>query len=218
MAYRIADAREQFDSWSARYDWDLLQSLLFKPSHRMLLDTLSAADERVLDIGCGTGLFAGRLLKRFPRSQVCGLDLSRSMLRQGRPRCEAAGGRVCLVQGDSERLPFAADTFDAVTCTHSFHHYPRQARVLAEVHRVLKPGGRALIIDGDRDQPWGRLIFDVFVVILEGRVRHLTSHAFRDLYARTGFANVRQQRRGGLAPFLMTVGQAVKPGAAQVAA
>ena len=59
------------------------------------------------------------------------------------------------MQGDSERLPFATGTFDVVTCANSFHHYPHQDRAVAEMHRVLQPGGRLMLIDGYRDAPWG---------------------------------------------------------------
>jgi ubiquinone/menaquinone biosynthesis C-methylase UbiE len=216
MDHLTADARREFDRWSRRYDRNVLQWLLFRPSHQMLLEALSAADEHILDIGCGTGIFATRVLDRFPRARVCGLDLSTGMLQHGQPRCRAGAGRLHLVQGDSERLPFASDTFDVVTCTHSFHHYPRQEQVVAEMHRVLRPGGRLLLIDGDRDRWWGWLVFDVVVVLMEGPVRHLTGHALRALYRASGFEGVRQQRRGGPLPFLMTEGRAVKPGQARV--
>ena len=213
MSYDTADAKAEFDRWSAGYDRSLLQRLFFEPSHRMLLEALGPADHRVLDIGCGTGVFATLVLQQFPGAQVWGLDLSDGMLRHSQERRAAAGGRLHLVQGDSQRLPFSDDTFDVVTCTHSFHHYPRQDRVAAEMHRVLRPGGRLLIIDGDRDRLWGRLLFDVFVVLMEGPVRHLTSGAFRELYRQAGFANIEQQRRGGPLPFLLTTGQAVKTAA-----
>jgi ubiquinone/menaquinone biosynthesis C-methylase UbiE len=211
MTYQTADAKLEFDRWSTRYDRTLLQRLFFKPSHRMLLETLTADDWRILDIGCGTGQFAARVLRRFPRAQVWGLDLSDGMLRQGQERCQAAAGRLHLVQADSERLPFADDFFDAITCTHSFHHYPHQEQVLAEMHRVLRPGGRLLIIDGDRDRLWGRFLFNFVVVLMEGPVRHLRGRTFRRLYRRVGFDEVSQRRRRGLLPFLMTVGRAVKP-------
>ncbi len=212
MEYCTADAKREFDRWSHRYDRDLLQWLFFEPAHRMLLDTLNAADEHILDVGCGTAVFATRVLERFPQTRVCGLDLSPGMLLQGQERLRCATGRMNLVQGDSERLPFASNTFDAVTCAHSFHHYPHQERVVAEMHRVLRPGGRLLIIDGDRDGLWGRLVFDLIVVLMEGPVRHLPGLAFRHLYRATGFDHVRQHRHGGPLPFLMTVGRAVKPG------
>src|SRR5262249_58080206 len=125
------------------------------------------------------------------------IDLSDGMLRQCSTRCEATGGRLHLVQGDSERLPFCNDTFDVVTCTHSFHHYPHQERVVAEMYRVLRPGGRLLILDGDRDRLWGKLLYDVFIVMMEGPVKHLTSSAFQSVYRGAGFDAVEHTRRDG---------------------
>jgi ubiquinone/menaquinone biosynthesis C-methylase UbiE len=209
--YCTADAQREFDSWSRRYDYDPLQWLFFGPSHRMLLEALSPADERILDIGCGTGRFASRVLERFPDTQVWGLDLSAGMLCQAQARCPDVGDRLHLVRGDSERLPFASDMFDVITCTHSFHHYPHQERVVAEMFRVLRPGGRLLLIDGDRDGWWGRFVFDGIVVLMEGPVRHLPGEAFRELFRATGFTDVSQRRRGGPLPFLLTMGRAVKP-------
>jgi len=210
MEYRTAEAREEFDRWSWRYDWDLLQPLFFRPSHRMMLDTLEPADLRILDIGCGTGQFAARALRHFPNAQVWGLDLSDGMLQRAGARAHDFGGRLHLVRGDSERLPFADYSFDAVTCSHSFHHYPNQARVLAEMHRVLRPNGRLLLVDGDRDRLWGWFVFEVVVVLIEGAVRHRTGADLRQLYADAGFADVMQRRRKGPLPFLMTVGRAAK--------
>jgi ubiquinone/menaquinone biosynthesis C-methylase UbiE len=210
IAYQTADAKKEFDRWSEHYDRGLLQTLFFQPAHAMLLDMLRPTDQQILDVGCGTGVFAARALELLPDSHVWGLDLSDGMLRQGLPRWRAAGGRLHLVQGDSERLPFPDDAFDVVTCTHSFHHYPRQDQVVAEMYRVLRPGGRLLLIDGDRDRLWGRLVYDVVVVLMEGAVRHLSASALRELFWDTGFANISQRRRGGPLPFLMTVGEASK--------
>jgi len=69
MNYCTADARKEFDSWSRRYDWDPLQPLFFRPSHRMILESLRSTDLRILDIGCGTGQFAARALEHLPKAQ-----------------------------------------------------------------------------------------------------------------------------------------------------
>jgi ubiquinone/menaquinone biosynthesis C-methylase UbiE len=232
MGYHTQDARYEFNGWSRRYDRDPLQNLLFKPSHRLMVQNLEPGEERILDIGCGTSRFAARVLKRFPHVEVVGLDLCTQMLRASRARfplaqngsqesgvrshCSGIGREGCvhLVQGDSERLPFADNSFDLATCSHSFHHYPNQARVVAEMHRILRPGGRLMIIDGDRDRWWGRLIFDVIVVLMEGRVKHLTGQAMARLYQAAGFTDIVQFRRRGALPFLLTIGRAVK--AAQI--
>jgi ubiquinone/menaquinone biosynthesis C-methylase UbiE len=210
-AYQSVDARREFDSWSRRYDWDPLQFLFFRPAHRMVLEMLDATDERVLDVGCGTGVLEARIHERFPETQVWGLDLSEGMLSHAKKRCRAAGERIHLVRGDSERLPFADNAFDVVTCCHSFHHYPNAKGVLAEMHRVLRPGGRLLIVDGDRDGLWGRLIFDGLVVWVEGPVRHWSRAGVRDLYEEAGFNQIHHRRRGGPLPFLLTAGRAKKP-------
>jgi ubiquinone/menaquinone biosynthesis C-methylase UbiE len=210
MSYQTAEARTEFDRWSRRYDRSLLQKFFFKPSHRMMLEILGPETEKILDIGCGTGKFASRLLKRCARARVWGLDLSDGMLRRCQDRCRTLGGRLQIVQADSEKLPFARDAFDAVTCSHSFHHYPHQERVVREMHRVLRPGGRLLIVDGDRDRWWGNFVFNFVVVLLEGAVNHLSGEAFRALYDKVGFEDIRQFRRGGPLPFLLTVGRARK--------
>ncbi|HEV8061332.1 MAG TPA: class I SAM-dependent methyltransferase [Gemmataceae bacterium] len=210
MAYATAEAKREFDRWSRSYDKDPLQTIFFRPAHRMLLAALNPGENKILDIGCGTGSFAARLLESRPQASVCGLDLSAGMLTQCHRRLHAAEGRLQLVRGDSQRLPFADNTFDALTCSHSFHHYPRQDLVAAEMHRVLRPGGRLFIVDGDRDRLWGRLVYDVVVVAMEGAVKHLSRAAFRALYAHAGFVNVQQQRQRGLLPFMMTVGEAKK--------
>jgi ubiquinone/menaquinone biosynthesis C-methylase UbiE len=214
MGYHTQDARQEFESWGRRYDRDPLQKFLFKPSHRLMVRKFQQGEERILDIGCGTSQFAARVLPRFSNARVVGLDLSRSMLKASQCRCFRGHDRMHLVQGDSQCLPFADDTFDLVTCSHSFHHYPNQLQVVQEMHRVLRPEGRVMIIDGDRDRWWGRLIFDVIVVLMEGRVKHLTGEAMSGLYQQAGFTDIVQFRRRGFLPFLLTVGTAMK--AAQV--
>jgi ubiquinone/menaquinone biosynthesis C-methylase UbiE len=213
MSYQTADAKRQFDAWSGSYDRNPLQRWFFEPAHRLLLEALTPEDRRILDVGCGTSRFAAQVGRRFPGTRVVGLDLSAKMLSQGRDQCRRPGGPGDLVQADSERLPFADAVFDAVTCTHSFHHYPHQERVVAEMHRVLRPRGRLLIIDGDRDRWWGRLVYDVAVVWWEGDVHHRSGRSFRRLFRRVGFDEVCQRRHGGPLPFLLTEGQAVKPAA-----
>jgi ubiquinone/menaquinone biosynthesis C-methylase UbiE len=212
MLYETAAAKKQFESWSRHYDWNLLQPLFFGPAHKMLLQALLPSDREILDVGCGTGLFAARVLAGSAKAHLWAMDLSQGMLRQCHKRCGDAGGRLHLVQGDSERLPFPDDMFDAITCTHSFHHYPRQKQVALEMFRVLRPGGRLLIIDGDPSKCWGKLIYDGLVVLMEGPVRHLTGMGFRELYRNAGFDHIEQKRRGGPLPFLLTLGFADKTG------
>lgn len=210
MAYDISAANLEFDHWSRTYDRSLLQRYLFRPSHQTLLEHISAGDETLLDIGCGTGQFAATALSRFPRLNVWGIDLSAKMLDQGLSRRHAWAGRLHVTRGDSERLPFHDSSFDVVTCSHSFHHYPRQAAVVAEMFRVLRPNGKLLILDGQRDSWWGWFIFDVIVTLVEGGVHHCSAGHFRRLFRNASFHELRQLKRGWPIPYLLTVGSANK--------
>jgi ubiquinone/menaquinone biosynthesis C-methylase UbiE len=102
------------------------------------------APASVLDIGCGTGSLLG--LIRAGNRKLAGDDLSPEMIRFA---IQNLGGSVDLKVADSENLPWAAAEFDCITCCYSFHHYPNPQNVLAEMHRVLKPGGHLIMAD-----PW----------------------------------------------------------------
>jgi ubiquinone/menaquinone biosynthesis C-methylase UbiE len=210
MSYDKAQAVQEFRHWSGGYDRCVLQRLLFGPSHRAIIGRIRArfADGplSVLDVGCGTGVFAARIRAAVPRSRVWGLDLVSAMLSQGRARWRSDPEHIAAVQGDSEQLPFPAGAFDVVTCANSFHHYPHQDRAVAEMYRVLKPGGRLFLVDGCRDGPWGWFIYDICVAGVEGDVLHASARRVRDLFGRAGFVEANQRVYHGLAPFLLTEG------------
>lgn len=205
-------ATEEFTRWSESYDRCILQWLLFGPSRRAMIRRIRArcGDRpiRVLDVGCGTGQFGEQLLKALPNARVIGLDLVSEMLRRGRPRWEAHRGLLDPVQADGGHLPFASGTFDIVTCANSFHHYPDQQRAVIEMNRVLKPGGRLMLVDGYRDAPWGWFIYDVCVESVEKAVHHCSRARMRDLFAAAGFVETEQTIHRGFAPFLLTEGLA----------
>lgn len=210
MSYEKAQADREFRRWSGGYDRCVLQRLLFEPSHRAIIGRIRArcADGplSVLDVGCGTGVFAARIRAAVPGSRVWGLDLVSAMLTQGRARWRSDPEHIAAVQGDSERLPFPAGAFDVVTCANSFHHYPHQDRAVAEMYRVLKPGGRLYLVDGCRDGLWGWFIYDICVARVEGDVLHASARRVRDLFGRAGFVEANQSVHRGLAPFLLTEG------------
>jgi ubiquinone/menaquinone biosynthesis C-methylase UbiE len=212
MSYTKQESQTQFNSWSRSYDDSVLQRLLFMPSHRCMLQHMDDCRRsfRLLDIGCGTGAFAQRVAAGYPATEIWAADLSGEMLKRAAART-GTKRPIRFVQADSESLPLADGCFDVVTCANSFHHYPNQTRAVAEMHRVLRPGGRLMIIDGYRDRLWGRFIYDVCVVAVEGAVHHASARRFRELFQQAGFVGVQQQARLGLAPFLLTVGTAAKP-------
>ncbi len=217
MSYDKGQATHEFTRWSESYDRSILQWLLFGPSHRAIIKRIKAefADRpiRVLDVGCGTGVFASRIREALPNAQVVGIDLVRGMLAKGAERWKRHADGVIAIQADSERLPFAWGTFDVVTCANSFHHYPHQDRAVDEMRRVLKPGGRLMLVNGYRDLPWGWFIYDVCVAGVEGAVHHASARRFRHLFAEAGFDQIAQKVHPGFAPFLLN--EAVAPSLAR---
>jgi ubiquinone/menaquinone biosynthesis C-methylase UbiE len=209
-------ARQQFERWALSYDRSWLNELIFFPCVRACQEEIlrwqqprGRAPFAVLDVGCGTGTLLS-LLSRDPRAErLVGLDYSGEMARRAAAKFAAgdAAGRLTAVQGDAEHLPFHDGSFDILTCCNSFHHYPHPAAALAEFRRVLRPGGRLLLLDGFRDNLLGWLIFDVCVTTVEGHVRHQPWAAVRRLILSAGFGAVRQRKMNVLAPVLVNVAE-----------
>jgi SAM-dependent methyltransferase len=109
----------------------------------------AAPGERILDAGCGPGFYCAELREDVGSSgAVVGVDSSAPMLALAARRCDAE-----LREGDATALPAESGAFDAALCVQVLEYVPDVAAALAELHRVLRPGGRALVFDID----WGTL-------------------------------------------------------------
>ncbi|MFG2298081.1 methyltransferase domain-containing protein [Streptomyces sp. NPDC048603] len=121
---------------------------------RTVLDTLALRPgERVLDIGCGPGLLAAEMAAAVgARGHVIGIDVSDSMLALARSRAVVPGGaRVDLRPAAADRLPCADASVDVAVSTQVLEYVADVPGVLAEIHRVLAPGGRVAVLDTDWD-------------------------------------------------------------------
>ena len=108
------------------------------------------AGQEILDIACGTGDFSIAIARAMaPGSRVTGLDLSEGMLAVMRAKLAADGleDRVACVQGDSEALPYADAAFDCVTIAFGIRNFEHRETALREILRVLKPGGKLVILE-----------------------------------------------------------------------
>jgi ubiquinone/menaquinone biosynthesis C-methylase UbiE len=142
-------SRTRFDSMADRYE----DSLAGKHAAKLYQAVVNAVEElnpsSLLDLGCGKGNLLTLLKSRERR--LAGADLSLEMIKLARARL---GDGVDLKLADSETLPWGSGSFDTITCTDSFHHYPCPEKVLQEVHRILGPGGHLVIAD-----PWAPATF-----------------------------------------------------------
>ena len=98
----------------------------------------------LLDCGCGTAPMLTLLHEKYPDKHYTGIDLTPKMIEVAKSKKMK---NVELVVGDCEHLPFAENSFDAVICCESFHHYPNPQDFFDSVYRVLKPGGRFILRD-----------------------------------------------------------------------
>lgn len=113
-----------------------------------VLDALAPADgEHVLEIGYGHGRTLAAAAAIAPTARVAGVDVAPTAARAATRRCRAliADGRVDLRTGDAAELPWDAGTFDAAFAVHAIYFWPEPARPLAELRRVLRPGGRLVL-------------------------------------------------------------------------
>jgi SAM-dependent methyltransferase len=104
---------------------------------------------KILEIGSGPGRLAVRLAREAPGMTLTGVDISDAMVERAARRAAGAGlsERVRFKVGDVAAMPLPDGEFDGVVSTLSLHHWPEPTHGLAEIHRVLKPGGEARIYD-----------------------------------------------------------------------
>ncbi len=217
---------EVFARVAGRYD--LMNDLMSGGVHRLWKDALvdwlvPRSGMRVLDLAGGTGDVAFRILERTDgRAGVVLADISPAMLEVGRDRALDRGwlGELVFVAADAEALPFADRSFDAVTIAFGIRNVTRIDRALAEIRRVLRPGGRFLCLEFSRVVlPWldrlyeryafhvlprlGRLVLGdaaSYRYLAESIRRFPDQHAFARLIEEAGLARVRfRNLSGGIA-------------------
>lgn len=143
-----------FDSVADRYD--LMNDLMSAGLHRLwkrfaVEQSLTRPGDRVLDVAGGTADLARQFARRVgARGQVVLTDINAAMLKIGRDRLLDDGVIIPVAQCDAEKLPFPADSFDCVSVAFGLRNMTHKEAALAEMLRVLRPGGRLLVLEFSR--------------------------------------------------------------------
>jgi ubiquinone/menaquinone biosynthesis C-methylase UbiE len=139
----------QYDAWARVYDqfWARYMDQTL-PVARQMADV--RPNIRALDLACGTGELLRRIADDVPGAALTGVDLAPNMVERARHKL-ADVPNTRIERADAHELPFADDMFDVVACANTFHYFTHPSAVLGEVHRVLRPGGRFVLLDWCRD-------------------------------------------------------------------
>ena len=139
-----------------------LDQLWWKRAARRFQDVLAHPEARVLDLCCGTGDMTGALLALRPAAgePVTGLDFSAEMLARAKDKYAHANAR--WVEGDAMALPYPDASFDLVTAAFGFRNLRNYAAGLAEIHRVLRPGGRIGILECNQPDGASGLVYNLY--------------------------------------------------------
>lgn len=182
-----AAARRKFDRWAASYERDRRSRFNARPQREALAALELRGDDRLLDVGCGTG--AAVRAAAAVAERAVGADIAPEMIRRA---SELASGiaNAEFVVADSEALPFPDAAFTAVLCTASFHHYPNPKSALAEMRRVLERGGRLVIADGARDSVAARIADTILRRIDRSHVRLYRTEELTGLLRDAGFSDL----------------------------
>ena len=138
-----------FDAIAPRYDlMNRLISLGLDRSWRRALIATQHGAARILDLATGTGDVALELVRRYPQAEVLGVDPSEGMLRLGRQKLtRARQSRVRLVRGDACKLGLAENAVGGATMAFGIRNVPDRPAALAELRRVIQPGGVLAILE-----------------------------------------------------------------------
>ncbi len=190
----------RFASLTALYDPVVAMTSRERTFKSALLDGATLLPrQRVLDVGCGTGTLACMAVQREPGLEMHGLDGDPAILVRARRKSRQLDAGVSFAEGMSVRLPYPDQHFDSVLSSLFFHHLGAEAKrqTLAEIHRVLKPGGRLHIGDwGTAQDPLMRAAFLV-IQCFDGfaTTQDNVSGRLPAMIAQAGFDDVRVDRR-----------------------
>ena len=194
------NSKKEFNSWAKTYD-NFFNHLFFSFSNKKVVNLINFnKNSSILDVGSGTGILIEQLVSN-KNLRIYGLDLSPEMVRISKEKFKK-NKNVTIALGSAVKMPFKNNSFDYVTCSHSFHHHPSSLQSLKEMYRVLKHHGKIIILDASKDGIV-RKLFCKIIDIIEGKVLHYSKDEMKNLFNKVGL-NIINQQNFGLLHFITT--------------
>jgi len=184
--------------WYARVRGTKSQLAAYREQARRLTDGLPDGT-RVLEVAPGPGYLAIEMA-RLGTFHVTGLDISHTFVEIASDNVRKAGVAVEFRQGDAARMPFESESFDLVVCQAAFKNFTLPRRALAEMYRVLRAGGTAVIQDMSKDATHADIEDDVRDMDL-GRFSAFTTKATLEMLKRRAYSSGQFERLAAESPF-----------------
>jgi ubiquinone/menaquinone biosynthesis C-methylase UbiE len=185
--------------WYARLRGSGSQLEEYRQQAARLTDGLPAG-AAVLEVAPGPGYLAIEIARR-GHFQVAGLDISRTFVQIASDNARQAGVSVDFRRGDAADLPFAADAFDLIVCQAAFKNFRQPGRALAEMYRVLRPGGIAEILDMCREASDAEIDEEVRRMRLSRLNALLTRWILGTMLRRRAYSRAQFERLAAASPF-----------------
>lgn len=188
--------RQEFNEWASAGRGASMERG-HRPTGEQAIDLLTlTADSRVLDLGCGNGWASRLIAARVPKGKVTGIDVSDQMIALSQSESKAFANVEFRV-ASAEALPFADGEFTHAFSMESIYYYGDMARALAEIRRVISPGGRFIaVVDLYQENKQSLQWID----LLNVPVQALSIAQYHEFFAAAGFVQVEDRRLRDPAP------------------
>jgi ubiquinone/menaquinone biosynthesis C-methylase UbiE len=172
------DWNQQKGSGPQGYE-EFLVPAMFAPFAERLIEHAGVGDgSRVLDVACGTGVVSRAAARRVgDGGSVTGVDLGEPTLAVARSRASEEGAAIDFIQSDAGALPFEDEAFDVVLCQQGLQFFPDRGAALAEMRRVMKPGGQLAVAT------WAAIERTPFIALANALARHVGPDAAQMMHA-----------------------------------
>jgi ubiquinone/menaquinone biosynthesis C-methylase UbiE len=182
--------QQEFNQWAAAGRGDEMEDHHSDITDQTLILMDIQPEDRILDLGCGTGWASRRMARVAVRGEVVGLDVADEMLRRAEG-ASSAFRNVRYVWGSAEKIPEADNAFTKVLSVESFYYYADQGKALDELRRVMAPGAKLFIlINLYKDNPYSLR----WVSELKVPVQALSEAEYKALLQKHGFIHVEARR------------------------